>query len=198
MDTLVLAIVQHDDADAAIGALTRAGFGVTVIASVGGFLRAGNVTLLIGLNARQVEHVRAVLQQTCHRRAIHTPVETSIGSATMFVLSVARYVHIGADRAIVDVARAPSTPGTLQMILAIVAQEQVESTVAMLTDWSYRATIINTTGGFWRRGNTTLLVGVRAERVDSIVKQICRLGETNSSEPRATIFVLNLVRLEHV
>jgi uncharacterized protein YaaQ len=58
------------------------------------------------------------------------------------------------------------------LILAIVSQEQSGKLVETLTNWSYRATLIGTTGGFWRRGNVTLLVGVRAERVDSIVEQI--------------------------
>jgi uncharacterized protein YaaQ len=194
VDTLLLAIVQPDDADAAIGALTRAGFAVTVIASVGGFLGAHNVTLLIGLPARDIERACAVLRAACHRRAIHAPIETTISGATIFVCPVTRYVHIGADRARVDSARAPIEPGTLQLVLAIVAPELSNQLIETLTDWSYHVTVLGTTGGYSRRTNTTLLIAVRAERVDSIVAQICQVCAQSS----ATIFVLNLMQVEHI
>lgn len=195
IDTLVLAIVQRDDADAAIDALTGAGYGVTVIASVGGFLSAPNVTLLIGLRAGELERALEVLKTSCHRRALHTPVETSIGGATAFVFRVARYVHIGADRVVEDYARAPSPPGTLQLILAVVAREQANQLIEMLTDWSYHVTMLATTGGYSHRANTTLLSAVRAERVDSIVqhiRQVCEASGTN-----ATLLILPLEQLGH-
>ncbi len=196
IDTLVLAIVQRDDADTTIHALTRAGFAVTVLASVGGFLGAHNVTLLIGLNARELERARTVLLDTCHRRAIHAPIETRISGATLFVCPVARYVHLGAARSVVDYVRAPSEPGKLQMLLAIVAREPSNQLVEMLTDWSYHVTILGTTGGYSQRANTTLLIAIRAERVDAIVEQVRRNCETNQS--MATIFVLDVARLEHL
>ncbi len=197
IDALALAIIQREDADAAIGALNRAGFAVTLIASVGGFLRARNVTLLIGLRAGEVERALGLLKMCCHKRTV--PAGTIVGGATIFVFPVTRYVHWGAARVIVDSQRAPSEPGALHMILAIVAQEQAGKLIETLTDWSYRATLISTTGGFWRRGNATILSGVRAERVDSIVEQIrrvCKMNPTN--EPVATIFVLDVARLEHL
>lgn len=194
IDALVLAIVRRDDADAAIGALTRAGYGVTVIASVGGFLGAPNVTLLIGLHADELERALAVLKASCHRRALRAPVETSIGGATAFVCRVARYVHIGANH-IEDWARAPSVPGTLQLILAIVAREQADQLIKVLTDWSYHVTLLVTTGGYSHRANTTLLSAVRAERVDSIVQHIRQVCEASGTS--ATLFVLPLEQLEH-
>jgi uncharacterized protein YaaQ len=197
VDTLLLTIVQPDDADAAISALTRAGFAVTVIASVGGFLGAHNVTLLIGLPASEIERARAVLQTTCHRRAIHAPLETTISGATLFVCPVTRYVHFDAKRARVDSARAPIEPGTLQLVLAIIASKLSDKLIETLTDWSYHVTVFGTTGGYSHQANTTLLIAGRAERVDSIVEQVRRVCEMNE-QPRATIFVLNLTRLEHL
>ncbi len=203
IDTLVLAVIQREDADTTIGTLTHAGFAVTLIASVGGYLGASNVTLLIGLSSNDVERALSLLKTCCHKRIVHpstaaAPAEVSIGGATIFVLPVTRYVHIGADHAIVDSRREPSAPGTLQLILAIVSQRHSGKLVETLTDWSYRATLIGTTGGFWGRGNATLLSGVRSERVDSIVDQIRQVCETNlTNEPIATILVLNLAQLEH-
>lgn len=199
IDTLVLAILQREDADTAIHTLNGAGFAVTLIASVGGFLGASNVTLLSGLRAAETERALSLLKTCCHKRTVPTPAETTVGGATIFILPITRYVHLGADRIVVDPRRTPSEPGTLQLILAIVSQEQSGKLAETLTDWSYRATLIGTTGGFWRRGNATLLVGVRAERVDSIVEQIRQVCEMNSPrEPSATIFVLEVARLERV
>lgn len=195
IDTLVLAIVQHDDADAAIGALTRAGFRVTVIASVGGFLGAHNVTLLIGLRADELERALAVLKSSCHRRALLAPVKASISGATVFVCRVARYVHIGANHAVEDWAHAPSIPGTLQLILAIVAREQANQLSAMLIAWSYHVTLLATTGGYSHHANTTLLSAVRAERVDSIVQHIRQVCEASNTS--ATLFVLPVEQLRH-
>lgn len=197
IDTLVLAIIQRDDADAAIGALTRAGFKVTVIASVGGFLGAGNVTLVVGVPAGDVARVRAVLQETCRHRTIHVPVETSIGGATIFVLPLARYFHLSADGGVVDEARAPSKPGALQMIFAIVAPAQTPQLIERLTAWSYHVTVLGTTGGYSHHANTTLLVAVRAERVDSIIAHVRAICAANA-KPLATIFVLNLTQLQHI
>lgn len=47
---LIIAIVQDEDAFRLISNLMSEGYGVTKLASTGGFLRAGNTTLLIGVN----------------------------------------------------------------------------------------------------------------------------------------------------
>ncbi len=201
VDRLLLAIVQRQDADAAARALTHAGLAVTIISSVGGFLRANNVTLLIGLAAADIERALDLLNAYCERRTVPTPgvaAATTVGGATVFVCPVSRYVHLGADRAVVDVENKPTEPGRLQLLLAIVPEEPAGKLAETLTDWSYRVTRVGTTGGFWRRGNATLVVGARSERVDPIVKLIREVCTTNSNGPVATIFVLDLDRLEHL
>ncbi len=45
---LVIAIVQDDDASDLIDEITEDGFRVTKLATTGGFLKAGNTTLMIG------------------------------------------------------------------------------------------------------------------------------------------------------
>ena len=45
---LILAIVNNDDSARVSSALTESGFGVTKLATSGGFLMVGNTTLLIG------------------------------------------------------------------------------------------------------------------------------------------------------
>ena len=46
---LIIAIVQDEDAGRLVSELMDNGFGVTKLATTGGFLRAGNTTLLIGV-----------------------------------------------------------------------------------------------------------------------------------------------------
>ena len=54
---LVIAVVSHDDANAVIQHLTKGGFSSTKLATTGGFLMAGNVTILTGVEDGKVEAV---------------------------------------------------------------------------------------------------------------------------------------------
>lgn len=105
MEKLVVAIVQRRDAGRAIAEMNRRGLTATKLASTGGFLRAGNTTILVGVQAADVEIVVAILRRTCALRqeviastastpgveAVPFPVEVSIGGATVFVMDVQRY-----------------------------------------------------------------------------------------------------------
>ena len=53
---LILAIMSNDDAPTASSALTKEGYSVTRLATTGGFLRAGNTTLLVGVEDEKVEN----------------------------------------------------------------------------------------------------------------------------------------------
>ncbi len=46
---LIIAIVQDEDASRLVSNLMNEGYGVTKLATTGGFLRAGNTTLLVGV-----------------------------------------------------------------------------------------------------------------------------------------------------
>ena len=52
---LILAILSNDDSPVASNALNKNGFSVTKLATTGGFLRAGNTTLIIGCEDEKVE-----------------------------------------------------------------------------------------------------------------------------------------------
>ena len=62
---LIIAIVRDTDDSAVMEHLTTWGLRVTRVASTGGFLRRGNVTLLIGADAEQVPAVLQVLREAC-------------------------------------------------------------------------------------------------------------------------------------
>jgi uncharacterized protein YaaQ len=85
---LVLAIVRDSDADSVTQGLTSADFRVTRVASTGGVLRRGMTTLLIGLDAEQVETAIQVLHKTC------TPAAEGGKRATIFVVPVERFEQI--------------------------------------------------------------------------------------------------------
>ena len=56
---LVIAIVQDEDSENLIRSLNENNFKVTKISSTGGFLKAGNVTILSGIEAVSYTHLRA-------------------------------------------------------------------------------------------------------------------------------------------
>ena len=106
---LVVAIVQDQDAGSLIVDLTDKEFRVTKLASTGGFLKAGNTTLLIGVDDNVVEDVIKIIEENCKTREITTslltvtmpgdtyipyPLEVKVGGATLFVLDVEQHIKI--------------------------------------------------------------------------------------------------------
>lgn len=204
IDRLALAIIQKKDADAVMQALGQAGLSATLITSTGGFLGTGNLTVLIGLKENQVDQALHLLETTCHKRTVHASTqsgaeETLVSGAIVFVSPIARYIRLKADGVSVDSHPHLTDVGAMKLILAIVAQDDSGKLLGRLTDWSYRATMISTTGSFLKHGNGTVLIGVRSERVDSIVDQIRQICGTHPfNEAVATIFVLDLARFERI
>ncbi len=103
---LVIAILQDDDAGNVIAALNEQGFQVTRLATRGGFLRAGNTTILTGVEEEEVSAVLSILEENCKTREqfttlpspygslhgfIPTPIQVRVGGATVFVLDVAQF-----------------------------------------------------------------------------------------------------------
>lgn len=86
---LMMAILRKKDCEPVIQALVEDNFRVTRVASTGGFLRQGNVTLLIGTDEEKVESAL---------ETIRTNVEDSDrqeqARATVFVLDVAKFEQL--------------------------------------------------------------------------------------------------------
>jgi uncharacterized protein YaaQ len=105
---LVIAIVHDEDAHVLLKELTASEFGVTKLASTGGFLKAGNTTMLIGVSKERVDDVIKIIESTCKtRKEITTttslmgdnsvmgmPLEISVGGATVFVVDVEKYIKL--------------------------------------------------------------------------------------------------------
>ena len=60
---LIIAILQDEDAGEAISHLNEAGFQVTRLATKGGFLRAGNTTLLAGVENEKVDEAIKIIEE---------------------------------------------------------------------------------------------------------------------------------------
>ena len=100
---LILAILSNDDSPVASNALNKNGFSVTKLATTGGFLRAGNTTLIIGCEDEKVEAAIDIIKRTeivpstasyDIGRYASFPVEVTVGGATIFVLDVAQFLKV--------------------------------------------------------------------------------------------------------
>ena len=60
---LVIAIVQDEDSENLIRSLNENNFKVTKISSTGGFLKAGNVTILSGIEDEELDKFMGILEE---------------------------------------------------------------------------------------------------------------------------------------
>jgi uncharacterized protein YaaQ len=95
---LIQAIVHNDDTDAVINALLSQGFRATRLASTGGFLRAGNTTIVSGVEDGQVDEALNIIKQHVKSR-LYTPAwpkakEVEVSGAIVFVINVERLVRL--------------------------------------------------------------------------------------------------------
>ena len=108
---LIVAVVQDKDSVRLVEALVEKGYRSTKLASTGGFLKAGNTTLLIGVEAKNVQPVVDIIKEISHSREqlitpmapvgsnsvesyMPYPIEVLVGGATVFVLDVEKFVRV--------------------------------------------------------------------------------------------------------
>lgn len=105
---LITAIVNKEDSKIVNGELVKAGFSVTRLATTGGFLLSGNVTLLVGTEADKVDECIRIIAEYSRQRtevvpstasygvAVTTafPLEVTVGGATVFVQDVERFERL--------------------------------------------------------------------------------------------------------
>lgn len=101
---LILSIVHNDDANDLMTELRERGYQSTKVSTTGGFLRAGNATILVGVDEEKVQDVLGAFKKCCHTRTqfinplppvmepgelyMPSPVEVQVGGATIFILDV--------------------------------------------------------------------------------------------------------------
>jgi len=107
---LIIAVVQGEDAQRTVAALSDKGISSTRVSSSGGFLQQGSATLLVGVDDAQVQEALSVIHDNCHERSRYLtpvppmaepgeffmafPVEVQVGGATVFVVSVDSFEKI--------------------------------------------------------------------------------------------------------
>lgn len=105
---LIIAVINRDDSGAVTQSLTKRGLTSTKLSTTGGFLMAGNVTLLIGVEDDRVQEVIDVIKEHSHARkqvvpasdgiryGVHhsIPVEVTVGGGTIFVVDVDRFERV--------------------------------------------------------------------------------------------------------
>ncbi len=87
----------------------------------------------------------------------------------------------------------------MKLMIVIVRDTDDENVIQMLVKNDYRVTRMASTGGFLKRGNVTLLIGVESDKVDAVLKllpQACRPPEPNHH--RATVFVVDMPYFEQI
>ena len=102
---LVIAIINNDDSAVATAALTSKGLFVTKLSTTGGFLMAGNMTLMICTEDERVDDCIACIAKHCRQRTeivpgtasigvgleSALPMQVTVGGATVFVTNVERF-----------------------------------------------------------------------------------------------------------
>ncbi len=104
---LVMTIIHDRDKNRIAETLLRNNFKFTKLASTGGFLRDGNVTFLIGVEAKRLDELINVIKDSCKTREQYanfvppdagpigvfmpSPVKVLVGGAVIFVVDVERF-----------------------------------------------------------------------------------------------------------
>ncbi len=107
---LVMAIIHDEDAFQITDLLNENGYSVTKLASTGGFLRAGNTTLICGCDDDKIDDLLQLVEKKCRARKQITsvnsthvnttenympyPVEVTVGGATIFVMNVETFKKV--------------------------------------------------------------------------------------------------------
>ena len=84
---MIIIIVKDTDADTLTQSFTASNFRVTRVASTGGFLRSGVVTMLLGIDDNQVDSAIQVV-----RNSLPTKADTK--RATLFVVPVNHFEQV--------------------------------------------------------------------------------------------------------
>ena len=107
---LIIAIVQDEDSSRLVSNLMNEGYSVTKLATTGGFLRAGNTTLLLGVDETKFDGAMKIIEKVCKSRKqiapspspvagstgayVPYPIEVMVGGATIFVMNVEQFIKM--------------------------------------------------------------------------------------------------------
>jgi uncharacterized protein YaaQ len=87
----------------------------------------------------------------------------------------------------------------MKLMIVIVRDTDDENVIQVLVKNDFRVTRMASTGGFLKRGNVTLLIGVESGKVDAVIdllRDTCRPAEPE--QHRATVFVVDMPYFEQI
>ncbi len=85
----------------------------------------------------------------------------------------------------------------MKLIITIIPGNTRENVSLALTDRKFRVTQIASTGGFLRKGNATLLVGVEDEQLDEAIGIIKQNVDNSGSKQKGVLFVVKVDKFIH-
>lgn len=82
----------------------------------------------------------------------------------------------------------------MKLIIAIIRDEESDEVLQALIKRKFRVTRIASTGGFLRRGQTTLMIGVEDDNVEPAIQTVRDIYApiSDPNRHRAIMFVLNV------
>ncbi len=85
----------------------------------------------------------------------------------------------------------------MKLIITIIPDSNRDSVSLALTERKFRVTQIASSGGFLRRGNSTLLVGVDDEQLDEAVDIIKQTVDNSNNKQEGVLFVIKVDKFIH-
>ena len=87
----------------------------------------------------------------------------------------------------------------MKLLFAVLKDDDVDNVIQSLTKDDFRVTRVASTGGFFHKGSTTLLIGVDDDKVEAAI-QVLRAKTTAepNEQKRATVFEVPVSRFEQL
>ena len=84
----------------------------------------------------------------------------------------------------------------MKLILAIIQDHIAQDVLNELSENKVRATKLSSTGGFFKKGNTTILIGIEEEKLDRVKEMILNISKNKETVDDKTantvMFILNM------
>ena len=221
---LILIIAAPTDADRLLAALVAAGCGAAALPGRPGLLHQGPVGVMAVATAREVPLILAAVRWICARRLTYiagdkqttlsvvlNPLAEEYGGAKLFAVPVrnaARWAsegvngqhgwgrqmdNLGELLALAEIGSIDTTP--TKLVIAVVPDRAADEALAALADNRFGATTVGSTGGFLRRGNTTIISGVpneEAQRAAGLIRDACLATRAPDAPEQGIAFALDV------
>ena len=85
----------------------------------------------------------------------------------------------------------------MKLIITIIPGSECDNISMALTERKFRVTKIASSGGFLRKGNATLLIGVEDEQLDEAVNLIKSTVDSSNEKQKGVLFVVKVDKFIH-